>query len=79
MVSPRMTPVSGSYCGSGKARPTYWTTQAGNQSENLYGSINYELNEHTQLFGDVLLGWNRTWNNTRGPTWISNQAAQATS
>ena len=64
---------SGSYCGSGKARPTYWTTQAGNQSENAYGKVKYELNDHTQLFGDVLLGWDHIWNNTRGPTWISDQ------
>ena len=64
---------SGTYCGSGKARPTYWTTQTGNQGENVYGKIKYELNERTQLFGSVLLGWNHVWNNTRGPTWISNE------
>ena len=65
---------SGSYCASGKPRPTYWTTQTGNQSENLYGRLKYQLTNDTQLFGNVLLGWNRTWNNTRGPTWISDQA-----
>lgn len=31
-------------------------------------------NPRTSVFGDVLLGWNDTWNNTRGPTWISDQA-----
>jgi outer membrane receptor protein involved in Fe transport len=64
---------SGTYCGSGKARPTYWTVQTGNQSENFYGRLKYELNDHTQLFGDVLLGWNDIWNNTRVPLWISDQ------
>jgi iron complex outermembrane recepter protein len=65
---------SGTDCATGKARPTYWTTQAGNQSENLYGRLKYDLNEQTSLFGDALLGWNDTWNNTRGPIWISDQA-----
>ena len=64
---------SGTYCGSGKARPTYWTTQTGKQGEDAYGKVNYELNDHNQLFGSVLLGWNHIWNNTRGPTWISNE------
>ncbi len=72
-VTPRDT-GSGITCGSGKARPAYWTTQTGNQGENLYGRLNYDLNDQTQLFGTVLLGWNRTWNNTRGPTWTSEQA-----
>jgi iron complex outermembrane recepter protein len=62
---------SGTYCASGKTRATYWTTQTGNQGENLYGRIRYELNEHAQIFGDLLLGWNSTWNNTRGPIWQS--------
>ena len=65
---------AGTNCASGKARPTYWTTQAGDQSENLYGRLKYDINDQTSLFGDVLLGWNDTWNNTRGPTWISDQA-----
>ena len=65
---------AGTDCASGKARPTYWTTQTGDQSENLYGRLKYDVNEQTSLFGDVLLGWNDTWNNTRGPTWISDQA-----
>jgi iron complex outermembrane receptor protein len=71
-VSPYDT-GSGTYCGSGTARPTYWTVQTGNQSENFYGRLKYQLNEKTQLFGDVLLGWNDIWNNTREPTWISNK------
>jgi iron complex outermembrane receptor protein len=65
---------TGAFCGSGKTLPTYWTTQTGNQGENLYGSLKYELNSQTQLFGNVLLGWNHVWNNTRGPTWTSDYA-----
>jgi iron complex outermembrane recepter protein len=65
---------TGSFCGSGKPLPTYWTTQTGNQGENLYGSLKYELSSQTQLFGKVLLGWNHIWNNTRGPTWTSDYA-----
>jgi len=64
---------SGITCGSGKSRPAYWTTQTGNQSENLFGRLNYDLTDQTHLFGTVLIGWNRTWNNTRGPLWISEQ------
>src|SRR3569833_2758691 len=72
--APPPAPGAGPDCASGKARPTYWTTQTGDQSENLYGRLKYDVNEQTSLFGDVLLGWNDTWNNTRGPTWISDQA-----
>jgi iron complex outermembrane receptor protein len=62
------------YCGSGKVLPDYWTTQTGNQGENLYGSLKYDLNPSMHLFGDTLLSWNHIWNNTRGPSWISDQA-----
>jgi iron complex outermembrane receptor protein len=65
---------TGSFCGSGKTLPAYWTTQTGNQGENLYGSLKYDVDSHTRLFGNVLLGWNHIWNNTRGPTWTSDYA-----
>lgn len=65
---------AGSICASGKRLPTDWTTQTGNQAENLYGSAKYELNSGTRLFGDVILGWNHIWNNTRGPGWTSDGA-----
>ncbi|MBB5191587.1 iron complex outermembrane receptor protein [Silvimonas terrae] len=62
---------SGVYCGSGKAQPDYWTVQTANQSENLYGGFDYRLTDSTTLFGNVMLGWNHTTNNTRGPSWTS--------
>ena len=65
---------SGPYCGSGKVLPDYWTTQTGNQGENLYGAAKYDLNPHAQLFGNVLLAWNHIWNNTRRATWTSDEA-----
>ena len=61
----------GSYCASPKAGATYWTTQAQNKSQNLSGSVNYELTPETSLYGDVLLGKNATENSTRGPSWTS--------
>ena len=65
------TGSSGTYCGSGQAQPTYWTTRTKNLSQNYYGGVNYELNDSTTLFGDLLVGLNHTQNNTRGPSWIS--------
>ncbi|WP_137939557.1 TonB-dependent receptor [Chitinivorax sp. B] len=62
---------TGSYCGSGKARPTYWTTQTRNQSQNVYGALYYDLNDDTTLFADAFLALNNTQNNTRGPSWVS--------
>lgn len=62
---------NGVYCGSGKAQPSFWTVQTENQSENTYGGFTYQINESTALFGDVMLGWNHTTNNTRGPSWTS--------
>ena len=61
-------------CGSGKVLPTYWTTQTGNQGEDLYGSLKYDLNSSTHLFGDTILSWNHVWNNTLAPTWTSDGA-----
>jgi len=58
-------------CASGLARPTYWTVQTKNRSQNGYLGLDYELNEKTQLFADVLIGANQIENNTRGPTWTS--------
>jgi len=61
----------GNRCVSGKASPDFWTVQTLNQSENGYFSLDYTLNEHTQLFGNLLFGFNHTENNTRGPSWTS--------
>ncbi|KAB8040242.1 TonB-dependent receptor plug domain-containing protein [Janthinobacterium aquaticum] len=67
----KYTAKNGSYCASPKTRPTYWTTQTKNESQNVFGSANYELNADTTLFADFLLGKNKTINNTRGPSWTS--------
>ncbi|MET3131850.1 iron complex outermembrane receptor protein [Oxalobacteraceae bacterium GrIS 1.11] len=61
----------GSYCASPRAGATYWTTQTKNQSQNFFGSANYELSAETSFFSDVLIGQNSTENNTRGPSWTS--------
>lgn len=70
----RFASRTGEYCGSGRASPTYWTTQTGNRSANLAGLATYALNPTTELFGEVLLGWTSTENNTRGPSWTSGAA-----
>lgn len=66
--------ATGPYCGSGKVLPENWTTQTGNQAENAYGSVKYALSSSTDLFGDVVLGWNHIWNNTSGASWTSDGA-----
>ncbi|MFZ4876234.1 TonB-dependent receptor plug domain-containing protein [Janthinobacterium sp. Mn2066] len=67
----KYTGGSGSYCASQKARPTFWTTQTKNESQNVFGSLNYELTPEQTLFADFLIGNNATANNTRGPSWTS--------
>lgn len=67
----RYTGSSGSYCASGRAQPSYWTTQTGNDSLNLAGLASREIAPGTELFAEVLLGTTRTENNTRGPNWTS--------
>ncbi|MFC5472956.1 TonB-dependent receptor plug domain-containing protein [Paraherbaspirillum soli] len=70
----RVQTKKGAYCGSGKVQPAYWTTETQNQSENAFGSLNYQLSGKTELFGDLMLGFNSTQNNTRGPSWNSEAA-----
>lgn len=72
-VAPRVT-KSGTVCASGLATPTYWTVKTGDQSENIYGKLKYQLDEHTQLFADAVAGWHKIQNNTRGPNWTSDLA-----
>ncbi len=69
-VRPRTT-SAGTVCATGLASPTYWTVQTGDQSENVYGKLKYQLNDHTQLFLDAAAGWQKITNNTRGPNWTS--------
>jgi len=65
------TGSTGSYCGSQKVRPTYWTTQTKNSSQNVFGGANYALSPTTTLYAEALFGKNRSINNTRGPIWES--------
>ncbi|QPF75141.1 TonB-dependent receptor [Roseateles sp. DAIF2] len=67
----RHTVKAGSYCATGRASPSYWTTQTGNRSSNFAALLNYQLNDKTELFAEGLLGFNTTENNTRGPSWTS--------
>lgn len=64
----------GTFCGSGKAQPDFWTVQTDNTSENLYGGVEYRLNDKTTLFGSVSAAWDQTQNNTRGPSWTAAKA-----
>lgn len=64
----------GAYCASGQASSSYWTTQTGNKSQNLYGGLDYALDATTSLFAELALGFNQTRNNTRGPSWTSDAA-----
>ena len=61
----------GTTCASGQAKPSYWTIQTANQSQNGYFGANYQLDDHRELFGDLLLGLNHTENNTSRPSWTS--------
>ena len=61
----------GDICASGQIAPTYWTVQTQNRSQNGYLGLNYELNDKTELFADVLIGGNQIQNNTRGASWTS--------
>ncbi|CDG85620.1 TonB-dependent receptor plug domain-containing protein [Janthinobacterium agaricidamnosum] len=67
----KYTSKAGTYCASPKGSPSYWTTQTKNESQNLFGSLNYELTPEQTLFADILIGNNATANNTRGPSWTS--------
>lgn len=66
-----VTTKSGSYCGSGRAQPSYWTTQTADNSENIYGGLEYRISDKATLFSNASVAWNQTKNNTRGPSWTS--------
>ncbi|WP_245643299.1 TonB-dependent receptor plug domain-containing protein [Roseateles chitosanitabidus] len=65
------TGKSGTYCGSGRASPTYWTTQTGNRSAQAAGQLTWQLGHGLELFAEGQFGSARTENNTRGPSWTS--------
>ncbi|WP_196782568.1 TonB-dependent receptor plug domain-containing protein [Chromobacterium paludis] len=59
------------YCASGLLKPSYWTLQTANRSQNGFLNLSLPLDAHVELFGDAALGLNRTENNTRGPNWTA--------
>ncbi|POZ62112.1 TonB-dependent receptor plug domain-containing protein [Chromobacterium alticapitis] len=59
------------YCASGMLKPSYWTLQTANRSQNGFLSLDFPLNAHLELFSDAVLGFNHTENNTRGPNWTA--------
>ena len=67
----------GAYCASPKLSPLHWTIQTKNESLNLFSSSNLPLSQNTTLFADVLLGKNRTENDTRSPSWVSSSTNQS--
>lgn len=67
----------GAYCASPKLSPMHWSIQTKNSSVNLFSSTNYTLSNSTTLFADVLLGKNRTENDTRSPSWVSSSTNQS--
>ena len=67
---------NGTYCGSGRASPTYWTTQTGNRSAQAAGGLTWQLDGGLELFAEGQFGWARTENNTRGPSWTSDAAGK---
>lgn len=69
--------AKGSYCASNRLSPMHWTVQTQNKSLNLFGSTNYALNADTTLFADVLIGKNKTENDTRSPSWTAASTGQS--
>ncbi|MGM9514808.1 TonB-dependent receptor plug domain-containing protein [Roseateles sp. DB2] len=67
----RVKTKDGFYCGTGRASPSYWTTQTGNRSLSLLSVVQYALDPGTELFAEGLLSSTSTENNTRGPSWTS--------
>lgn len=65
------TGKTGTFCGSGRASPSFWTTQTGNRSAQAAGQLTWQVNPGLELFAEGQFGWARTENNTRGPSWTS--------
>ena len=71
--------AKGSYCASPRLSPLHWSIQTKNQSLNLFSSSNLDLNADTTLFADILVGKNKTENDTRSTSWTSAASNQAIS
>ena len=65
----------GYYCGSYEAQPTFWTLQTEKENADAYASLTWHLGERADLFADVALGIADIANNTRAPSWTSEQAS----
>ncbi|MBV1774362.1 TonB-dependent receptor [Burkholderiaceae bacterium DAT-1] len=61
----------GSYCGTGKLRPTYWTLQTQKQGVSGFTGVTYELDPDHTVFAELQLGRNVTENNTSTVSWVS--------
>ncbi|MBB4844647.1 iron complex outermembrane receptor protein [Paucibacter oligotrophus] len=65
------TSKNGVYCGSGRARSSFWTNQTGKRSANASAVLSLDLSEGHSLVAEALLGQTQTFQNTRGPNWTS--------
>jgi len=64
-------PRQGWYCGSNEAAPAFWTVQTQKKNADAYGLLTWHLSERAELFADVQLGIASIENNTRAPSWTS--------
>ncbi|MGH8083185.1 MAG: TonB-dependent receptor plug domain-containing protein, partial [Lysobacter sp.] len=64
-------PRQGWYCGSNEAPPAFWTLQTQKKNADAYGLLTWHVSDHTELFADVQLGVASIENNTRAPSWTS--------
>ncbi|MFG6447837.1 TonB-dependent receptor domain-containing protein [Roseateles sp. BYS180W] len=71
------TGKNGSYCGSGRAAPTHWTLQTEQRNAQALASLKGSLWGDHEWFADTVLGFTRTENNTRGPSWTSESAGKS--
>ncbi|WP_031370847.1 TonB-dependent receptor plug domain-containing protein [Lysobacter antibioticus] len=64
-------PRQGWYCGSNEASPAFWTVQTQKKNADAYGSLTWRLSDRTEVFADLQLGISSIENNTRAPSWTS--------
>lgn len=64
-------PRQGWFCGSNEASPAFWTLQTQKKNADAYGSVTWHVGERTDVFADVQLGISTIENNTRAPSWTS--------
>ncbi|ATE72252.1 TonB-dependent receptor plug domain-containing protein [Lysobacter capsici] len=64
-------PRQGWYCGSNEASPAFWTVQTQKKNADAYGSLTWHVSDRTDVFADLQLGISSIENNTRAPSWTS--------